>query len=76
MINNCIRIFFEIYAFLRDFIDCFFWQAIELDDTDVYIVNELGKIALNTKQLDVAQMAFEKVCSIHTNRYVMHLFVM
>lgn len=36
-------------------------QAIELDDTDVFTMNKLGQIALNSKQLDVAQMAFEKV---------------
>ncbi|XP_031617058.1 calcineurin-binding protein cabin-1-like isoform X2 [Contarinia nasturtii] len=38
----------------------FLLKAIELDDTDVYTVNKLGQIALNLKQLDIAQMAFEK----------------
>ncbi|XP_055295611.1 calcineurin-binding protein cabin-1-like [Sitodiplosis mosellana] len=38
----------------------FLLKAIELDDTDVYTVNKLGQIALKLKQLDVAQMAFEK----------------
>lgn len=46
-----------------------FTKAIELDDSDVYTMNKLGQIALNLKQLDVAQMAFEKVSSSLTSLF-------
>lgn len=36
----------------------------ELDDSDVFILNNLAKLALSLKQYDVAQMAFEKVQAV------------
>lgn len=36
-------------------------KAIELDDSDVFTLNLLGQTALQIQQLDIAQMAFEKV---------------
>lgn len=33
----------------------------ELDDSDVYTMSKLGKLALKCNQLDIAQTAFEKV---------------
>lgn len=32
-----------------------------MDDTDIFTLNKLGQIALSMKQLDVAQIALEKV---------------
>lgn len=62
----CFKYILLEYVFLNDLCDILdnfaaFLQAIDLDDTDVYTVNKLGQIALNLEQLDVAQIAFEKV---------------
>lgn len=35
-----------------------------MDDTDIFTLNKLGQIALSMKQLDVAQIALEKVLCI------------